>query len=266
MLRQAHEAFEDPEFGESLLNVLQDRLAMVEGNWNEYYAIDLLVTIGLRLLTLLNDSFPISQIVDFIRQCREVAIRWCTQLSHGLSGCSEDNSGRRQQMIIQIASTCQASYDADPEHIKSIFNSPRDLVCFVRSSVFLFENTPADLARLPRHVRSQLENSRRICCSLRRALHFQIKAYPVALSQAIEQSLGCLELCPSWHFLNDEWMNTTTKRTSQGRQQQIYYNILTGELLVDGHPPGRLPGEFIQSPPYYRLFGSVRFSPILSEQ
>lgn len=61
----------------------------------------------------------------------------------------------------------------------------------------------------------------------------------------------------TWRKCNetDGWLLTRTEGTSQLRQQQVHYDILTGELLVDGTPPGRLPKEFTTNALYRKLFG-----------
>lgn len=56
---------------------------------------------------------------------------------------------------------------------------------------------------------------------------------------------------------NTRWTTNTTRTAAQGRQQVIHYNLLTGELLVDNRPPGRLPAEYTGHALYQRLFNLV---------
>ena len=44
--------------------------------------------------------------------------------------------------------------------------------------------------------------------------------------------------------------------------QFVHFNILSGELLVEGHPLGGLPLSILEHAAYKRLFGSVWLSPI----
>jgi len=50
--------------------------------------------------------------------------------------------------------------------------------------------------------------------------------------------------------------------------QEVHYDLLTGQLLVDGKQLGRLPREFVEHSTYANLLGSVsclcKFSPVLS--
>ena len=43
---------------------------------------------------------------------------------------------------------------------------------------------------------------------------------------------------------------------AEGRQK-ILYNLLTGQLLIDGKPLGKLPQEIIEHPTYADLLGAV---------
>ena len=232
---------------------------MVEGNWNEHYNLELLTIIGLRLLTLSTASEIIEKAAGFLLICREVAIRWCEQLISGLHDCSDDNSLGRQHMILQIAFTCQTTYDVDVDSYRHILNCPRDVFCFVRSSVLMFENSPSDWSQLPEEIRRHLKGSRKICFLINKTLCSYLRVKPATLNEPIEKSVGCLELSTCWRFLGDGWIETTTLH-SLNCPQIIHYNSLTGELLVDGCPPGRLPPEYSNSALYTRLFGSVRLS------
>ena len=76
-------------------------------------------------------------------------------------------------------------------------------------------------------------------------------AYNHALSHL---SLG-LRCSSSWHLLprpNSRWISCTT----EGRQE-IHYDLLTGQLLIDGKQLGRLPQEIAEHPTYASIFGAV---------
>ncbi|TKA77752.1 hypothetical protein B0A49_06728 [Cryomyces minteri] len=51
------------------------------------------------------------------------------------------------------------------------------------------------------------------------------------------------------------WGTVTTAQSASILSQAIHYDLLTGELLVDGRPLGRLPNEYTKEPVYCRLFG-----------
>jgi hypothetical protein len=63
-----------------------------------------------------------------------------------------------------------------------------------------------------------------------------------------------------WTFMpgkDRSWAFNKTLGTLHGVPQSVHYNIISGELLVDGRPLGRIPRSFAKHPLYQRLFGSV---------
>jgi len=86
---------------------------------------------------------------------------------------------------------------------------------------------------------------------LSQAKLLQSGAYDHALSQLWLGFRGS----SSWHALprpNSQWISSVTKRG-----QKIYYDVLTGQLLVDGKQLGRLPQEIVKHPTYAGILGAV---------
>jgi hypothetical protein len=96
---------------------------------------------------------------------------------------------------------------------------------------------------------------------LSQAKLLQSGAYDHALSQLWLGFRGS----SSWHALpkpNSQWISSVTKGG-----QKIHYDVLTGQLLVDGKQLGRLPEEIVKHPTYAGLLGAVgdkSFSPSFS--
>ncbi len=59
----------------------------------------------------------------------------------------------------------------------------------------------------------------------------------------------------AFDFPNDRWLVTENATTARQQPQQVCYNLLEGELLVDGKPLGRLPADYIRNEIYLRVFG-----------
>jgi len=59
----------------------------------------------------------------------------------------------------------------------------------------------------------------------------------------------------SWHALprpNSQWISCVTDGG-----QRVHYNLLSGQLLIDGKELGRLPPEIVKHPTYANLLGTV---------
>ncbi|KAF9252833.1 hypothetical protein LCP9604111_359 [Penicillium roqueforti] len=260
--RAAHEAFEDIGFGDCLLHLLRERLVTIENNWNEYCTFDLIVTLGVRILALKSGSPSVEKVVEFLRQCREVGMDWCDQLNQSFLNKEENDDQRQQQLLLLIASTCQATYDVDPMFLDMVIETPRDLFCFVRCSILLFENSPPETDGLSPKIKLSVENSERIRSLSRSRIIWMIMNCASGLNEAIQSGMNCLEVSGLWKTCSDTWVTTETSNSAQGFGQRLHFNYLTGELLVDGNPPGRLPARFANNTLYQRLFGT-RVIPVM---
>jgi hypothetical protein len=272
--RAAHQAFEDIGFGDCILDLLQERLTTIKKNWNEHCTFDLIVTLALRVLTLSSGSPSVEKVIKFLRQCRQVAIDWCDELN-GVSDDEGNDGSSQQKLILRIASTCQATYDVDPIHLNTAIETARDVFCFVRSSILLFENSPpetdstspeaklflenTDPSTEIKEMKHFLENAERIRSVLRSRIRYMILDCPSGLNEAIQNTITCLEVSGPWEICkgSDIWVTAKTRNSLRGFKQRLHFNYLTGELLVDGNPPGRLPAEFTNDPLYQRIFGAV---------
>lgn len=187
--RVSHRVFQNPKFCERLLEVLQNKLGMIEGNWNEHLTLYLLVTLGVRSITPLAGylPFPVAEsrrtlleaLANFLRNCREVALGWCERLSLDLHDCKEERRQSNHDLILKIAATCQATYDVDPDYTGVVLHSTRDLFCLTRSSVLLCENYPPDVYKLPPgDLRTVLHNTQRVRCLLKDQVSSMVSKNP----------------------------------------------------------------------------------------
>jgi hypothetical protein len=66
----------------------------------------------------------------------------------------------------------------------------------------------------------------------------------------------------SWRILpapNSRWISCTAEGGNE-----VHYNLLTGQLLVNGTPLGRLPREITEHPTYTSVLGTVSIMAVLS--
>ncbi|KAJ5124378.1 uncharacterized protein N7515_008203 [Penicillium bovifimosum] len=256
-----HRAFEDIGFGDRLLQTLQGLLEAIERNWNEYWTFELVVTLAVRTLALSNQSPSPESVINFLRQCRQVAMEWCDSLSEALSTDQGEDVGKKQQIILRVASICQTTYDVERTQMSQVISSSQDLFCFVRSSLLLFENAPSETCKLPGSVKTMVENWQKIAFRIRESVKNLIMTHPSGLNEAIHRGISCLEISEPWSICegSNTSVATRTGSTFTGFSQHVHFNYLTGEILVDGSPPGKLPRSYLSDPLYQRLFGSVHF-------
>lgn len=259
--RAANVAFKDIEFAGRLLQMLKERLTQIEKNWHEHRTLDIIVALVCRIAALSSEPCLIEKVFNFLRQCRNVAMDWCNDLNENVVD-HEEGPKFRQNVILQIASTCQATFDVDASQVTASLSSSEDLCSFIRCSIFLFENRPSAISRLPDNIRFKVENSERTRFLFRVHTRKMIMEHPLGLSEALQRTISCLEVSGAWKICEeaDSWVTSRTEGRLNAVSQQLHYNYLTGEFLVDGNTPGRLPANYMSHPLYQRLFGVVSWS------
>jgi hypothetical protein len=169
-----------------------------------------------------------------------------------------------QQRLCMLAVTCFSTLDVCPKHIRTLLADGEDFSIAMQCAITVFDNAPQSASdeifshpmRTLRRHRRLLHNLELLFCESDPADADQARllhgaAYNHALSHF---SLG-LRCSSSWHMLprpNSRWISCMT----DGRQK-VHYDLLTGQLLIDGKQLGRLPQEIVEHPTYASIFGTV---------
>jgi hypothetical protein len=80
----------------------------------------------------------------------------------------------------------------------------------------------------------------------------------IGLDEGIKALWSDFENAGSWIQFdqpNERWFYACTPESSRHLLQVVHYNILDGQLRVDGKPLGRLPTEILKHPTFTRIFG-----------
>jgi len=164
-----------------------------------------------------------------------------------------------------LAATCFSTFDVSSEHLPAAFASDEDFSIAMHCACIVRDNTPPSLsdANFP-YLSRMLSRHRRLLHDLEPIFRESLPTAPDPLrrSGAYDQALAHLwpgylpDSNPSWRALskpNSRWIF----RSTEGGQE-VHYNLLTGQLLIDGKPLGRLPQEIAEHPTYESVLGSVR--------
>jgi hypothetical protein len=79
-----------------------------------------------------------------------------------------------------------------------------------------------------------------------------------SLDDAIKKSWSAYQAGDGWRAVSeqiDHWLVSQTAPQGNGDPLWVHFNLLTGELLVNGLPLARLPSEYERHPTYRTLFG-----------
>ncbi|KAH7333017.1 hypothetical protein B0J17DRAFT_721862 [Rhizoctonia solani] len=257
--REWHEELRSVEFGRLLVLQSKRVLDRVKANWLQVTSVSTIVILVTRLLA----SSPSENIAliacRFLCEARNVAYKWLGQLKHKLSLATDEKDILGYQLrICEMAAICRATYDVDPHHMRLVVTTTDDYIPFIESSISLYDNQPPQPKDSPPSLQVLL-------CRDRRFAH---KIVPYMLASIRLRDVISAPLSGIWPEYrrgptgwrvygvpNNRWITSTTAKTNEDRSQEVHLNLLTGQLLIDGKPLGRLPRQYVEHATYIRLFG-----------
>jgi len=228
-----------------------------------------------RLLASTTDPDISGWAISLLREARKVTYRWISNIQENLDVVKDETSrtGLRHQLFM-LAVTCFSTFDVCLEHVAAVLVSEEDFSIAMRCAVIVHDNTPPFLSLY--HTRL-LSRHRRLLHNLEPVFGqtWSPVSGRVGLSHAgaYDDALARVRLgyrqgsSSSWDSLpmpNSRWIFCIT-----GEGQEIYYDLLTGKLIIGGKGLGRLPQEIVEHPTYSSVFGTVSVeihsSPVLSD-
>ncbi|KAI3342590.1 hypothetical protein F4824DRAFT_113897 [Ustulina deusta] len=256
-LRAGHAVVNDKSFTSCLLENVATAWHRVKENWECAQALIVFVAVTTRVLSLASSEKVIKQrCLKLLSTLRTGAFAWVGLLrdkSHAAS--TQDDRAFFRSKSVDIALICVSCFDVESRHLSSILKSDSDASIFVQCSILIQEGKRAyDLA-------SELTLS---CLNLRfrrllyRSSHI-LSATHSGISDAVKKSWSAYRPGGGWQMVCDatHWLVTETASDSQGVRFQVHYNLLSGELLVNGLSLSRPPQEYEAHPMWPTLFGHV---------
>ena len=264
-LRVAHEIIQVEGFSERVVGAVATCLGRIEKSWEHAVMLAGLVVLATRLLSLAAARKHQDQLSGLCARLRRVASAWTKKLRIMLdrSTTAEENAYWSQRVLFSSL-TCIATFDADTK---------------ILARTLAFEDEATLLAEASMLARECLPASGRPSGSLELVLfhRWQWIAYetqPILSAEATSGGNSYLDRAVKQLWLDfpasNEWaagegaqkhvLRTTVPTATGKRPMQISYNILTGELLVNGFPLRTLPSEIRETADYRRLFDTQSLS------
>ena len=264
-LRNAHLDLQDPSFCVELLAIVGRVLESISANWKSDHTMLSLITLVLRVSSLSSDRSVVSDALDLLRRMRAVARDWTSILAATLEKCAEpEQISKLQQRLSKAAILCKMTYEVDDPCLLGVMNSAEDLCTWVECSIHVTNSSPGEETLLPHDLRVlRLRDAK-----LSHTFHSIFRQLSVdtichGLDLAISKQWFGFDPGPDpWKAFdhpNDRWLVRETTSLTRQQPQQVCYNLLEGELLVNGKPLGRLPADYIRNETYIRLFRTRTF-------
>ena len=261
--RVSHMECDDRVFCRELLSILERNVESVKPNWKSDNALLLFTTLTLRILSLSPRPEIKTMALALLQKIREVAHSWTQNLGQMIHDTTAPEVLQRlQQRRLKSAILCKMTFDVDELDLHNSLATPNDVCTWILCSNTVQENTGNSGAELKRDLRLLLLRDKNL--SHRLFGHVRtliIQGNQGGLNKAIGHIWSSFEpTSAGWTALQDpsfqRWIMSVTEAKPGRTSQRVLYDLLEGELLVDGVPLGRLPKMYTQSEIYLRVLGA----------
>lgn len=254
-LRSSHDFFTSEGNGHSLLQRLTEALHRVKSNWESSQALSIFASLAARALSLSAFSSVQEACLKFLATCRNIAMSWVISL-RDKSYAAVDHNDKTMFIAksVEVALICTSTFDVDDRYLEFVLAGENNASILVQASIVIQEGEDSQASdREP--LLSILDMRRK-----RLLPHVSniLAQHPAELDDAIKKAWSAYVPGSAWRVASktaDDWMTTDTLATTQAASMSVHYNLLSGELLVDGLPLDQPPQEYRAHPLYSTLFG-----------
>jgi hypothetical protein len=194
-----------------------------------------------------------------LRDARNLTYQWICELEKKLESTHDEDetscAGLRRRLFM-LAATCFSTLDVCSEHTLAILTTEEDFSIAIQCAVIVHDNTSLSLTG------DHSVYLTRMISRHRRLLHSLVPIFSQSShAGAFDHALSRLWLgfrrrtSSSWHVLprpNSRWISCVAEGL-----HKVHYDLLTGKLLINGKPLGKLPQEIVEHPTYASVLGTV---------
>ncbi len=259
--RDSHADLEEEEFGQKLLSALNVVVGTIEGNWQGAAAARTFVALAIRLLTLSTCDMVRDGCLHFLRRVRAISLGWTRELGQKLQeGQKEEELRILNARTLEMALTCHGTFDVDPHNIPYLLKTDEDIAAMIECSIIVHDRCPATIDNLPELIKKALRQYWRLSHLLEPLLRERILKAHGGLDSTVGRLWAGYVVGSPWSAMempSERWVMTETSSEGDASSMLVHYNLLDGNLLVNGSPLTRLPRSYELHPTFRRLFGDV---------
>ncbi|EME77662.1 uncharacterized protein MYCFIDRAFT_84294 [Pseudocercospora fijiensis CIRAD86] len=255
VLRESHAIFNDDDKALFILEQLSLAIQRVKENWESAQALSTFVAIAARILSLNKNARSAS--LKCLETARHITASWLQSLCDK-AHLATDHVDRTAfaNKAVEVALVCALTYDVGDKVLEGILKSSSNASILVQASIVIHEGE---------HCQSALEGARLARLALRfKRLLFRSYGFlaknAAGMDDAVKKSWsGYVPGAGGWNIVSnkvDDWITTDTART-QGATMRVHYNLLTGQLLVNGLPLDQPPKQYRDRPLFSIIFGKA---------
>ncbi|KAI2625249.1 hypothetical protein GGS21DRAFT_314838 [Xylaria nigripes] len=254
ILRAGHDIADDERFAFRLLENVRIAWQRVKDNWESAHALRVFAAITTRLLSLTSSEKVTESCFNLLSTLRAGAFAWIELLRNkSYTATTQDDVAFFKSKSIDIALICSSCFDVEQGHLSRILESDANASIFVQCSILIQEGNCeySSVSELPfacLHLRFQrlLYRSSPI-----------LSATHSGISDAVKKAWSAYRPVGGWRLVcnSTHWLVTETASDNGLPHLKVHFNLLSGELLVNGLPLSRPPAAYEASPLWKTLFG-----------
>lgn len=260
--RDGHLILANDKFASALLTVVANVSRRVEKNWESMNTLGILTAIVGRQLSLASSPEIRVRALSILSRLRAIAFGWVRTLKSKFED-AQDDVQRTQFMekLVKLSLICCTTFDVDDEHLADATSTNReDASVFIQCSILIHDyysgkesSSPSSMVRIL-YLR-WLRLSYRTHSLLANAI--VQKTIDTCLDEAVRKNWSSYHQGDPWEFAGAKFQHWVVSNTDgrSGQSLRVHYNLLTGELLVNGLPLRRLPSFYEETESYQELFG-----------
>ncbi|KAL2821232.1 hypothetical protein BJX63DRAFT_427905 [Aspergillus granulosus] len=259
-LRKGHKILNDEPFTLAMLGKIEDAAVRIEENWESAQELGVLISIVSRLLSMSSSMRVQNACLNLQSNLRSKAFQWFNIVATKAGGTTDE--AQRADLTMrsaQIALICFGSFESEGAVLQRILQGVSDAAIFLQCCMII--HNKRHVLPLDHPLYGFLYHRWQILC-LRSCSYLAnelINNQSAALDMAIKRSWSAYRASLGWaavQRVTDPWVSSWTACASPDEGGlPILFNLLTGELLINGLPLARLPAEYERHESYKTLFG-----------
>lgn len=258
-MRTGHAVLKDPKFTAKALTSIQNATERIKENWNKIHGLDALIQVTLKISSLSPSSDERGRFLAHLQFMRHISFGWIQRVKQKAS--QEVDDAIKTELVaksVHIALVCVATFDADD--LAGSFALSSEVSIFLQCCMAIW-NGRQSLSLIPGSLLSILFHRWQVLCY--RSHLFLLRKCSVGpespLNSAIQDVWAAYPGDANWAGLSQRmsyWLHAVCpSQSTSSMGVHVHYNLLTGELLVDGLALARLPCNYESNKTYRMLFG-----------
>jgi hypothetical protein len=255
--RTLHHNLQDSEFCHSMLAQLETALKHLSENWESWKALASFTLLTRRILSLTLSDEVATRSMEYLLSVREVCLKWLRTLQdRAINSTNQEQRSDLYRRTMDIALLSTSTLDVEDKYLSKVFEQTTTVSALAQCSIIINENQGSLCSDTEGLCNIMYKSWKRMMYRILPSVQEKILLHNDGLNQAIVSNWDTFQPTPGTHWtvlsqLQTQWLHTTTSTLT------VHFDLLTGELLVNGRPLTRLPAQFTQHITYSQLFGKT---------